>query len=210
MVNRFLAVGTLSECAIQFYRTHIKVRLSLEVDHQAITMQQTISRKWNAEQYQALCRSIPYLHPQIEGIVTKGEHEQIYAMPSADQPTRLMVSGNINEWHGRIYFNAQYIRIEPRAPDNMTMELDGQWVDGHRLVNVVGDWPRAFSLDAPASYERRAYRLRLGYSAGYIERDGVVDDAPYGLQMLSCKPLDEYIDDEQMKKILLELEIMEG
>lgn len=210
MVNRFLAVGTLSECAIQFYRTHIKVRLSLEVNHQAIIMQQTISRKWNAEQYQALCKAIPYLHPQIDGIVTKGEHDRIYTMPSADQPTRLMVSGNINEWHGRIYFNAQYIRPEPRAPDSMTIELDGQWVDGHRLVNVVGDWPRAFSLDAPASYERRAYRLRLGYSAGYIERDGVVDDAPYGLQMLSCKPLDEYIDDEQMKKILLELEIMEG
>lgn len=210
MVNRFLAVSTLSECAIQFYRTHIKVRLSLEVDHQAITMQQTISRKWNAEQYQALCRAIPYLHPQIEGIVTKGEHEQIYAMPSADQPTRLMVSGNINEWHGRIYFNAQYIRPEPRAPDSMTIELDGQWVDGHRLVNVVGDWPRAFGLDAPIGYERRVYRLRLGYSAGYIEQDGVVDDAPYGLQMLGCQPLDEYIDDEQMKKILLELEIMGG
>ena len=53
------------------------------------------------------------------------------------------------------------------------------------------------------------YRLRLSYSAGYVERDGVVDDAPYGLQVLSCQPLDEYVSDEQMKKILLELEIME-
>lgn len=210
MVNRFLAVGTLSECAIQFYRTHIKVRLSLEVNHQVITMQQTISRKWNVEQYHALCKAIPYLHPQIEGSVTKGEHEPIYTMLPADQPTRLMVSGNINEWHGRIYFNAQYIRPEPRAPDSMTIELDGQWVNSKRLVNVVGDYPRAFGLDAPIGYERRVYRLRLGYSAGYIEQDGVVDDAPYGLQMLGCQPLDEYIDDEQMKKILLELEIMGG
>lgn len=210
MVNRYLCVGALSECAIQFYRTHIKVRLSLEVNHQVITMQQTISRKWNAEQYQALCEAIPYFHPQIEGIVTKGEHDRICTMPPADSPTRLMVSGNINEWHGWIYFNAQCIRIEPRAPDSMVIELDGQWVDGHRLVNVVGDWPREFHLDAPAGYERRAYRLRLGYSAGYAEQDGIVVDAPYGLQMLSCQPLNEYIDDEQMKKILLELEIMEG
>lgn len=209
MVNRFLAVGELSECAIQFYRTHIKVRLSLEVDHQVITMQQTISRKWNAEQYKELCRTIPCLHPLIDGIVTKGEHEQIYTMPQADNPTRLMVSGNINEWHGRIYFNAQYIRPEPRAPDSMTIELDGQWVDNKRLVNVIGDYPRAFSLDAPVGYERRVYRLRLSYSAGYVEHDGVVDDAPYGLQVLSYQPLDEYISDEQMKKILLELEIME-
>ena len=209
MVNRFLAIGELSECAIQFYRTNIKVRLSLEVNHQVITTQQTISRKWNAEQYQELCRTIPCLHPHIDGIVTKGEHERIYTMPQADQPTRLMVSGNINEWHGRIYFNAQCIRPEPRAPDSMTIELDGQWVDSKRLVNVVGNYPRAFSLDAPVGYEWRVYRLRLGYSAGYIERDGIVDDVPYGLQMLSCQPLDEYIDDEQMKKILLELEIME-
>lgn len=210
MVNRFLAVGTLSECAIQFYRTHIKVRLSLEVNHQAITMQQTISRKWNAEQYQALCKAIPYLHPQIEGIVTKGEHEQIYTMPPADQPTRLMVSGNINEWRGRIYFNAQYIRPEPRAPDSMTIELDGQWVDGHKLVNVVGDWPREFHLPAPSGYEQRIYRLSLIYYGGYLEHDDVVDISSYGLQVADCKPLDEYIDDEQMKKILLELEIMEG
>ena len=210
MVNRFLAVGTLSECVIQFYRTHIKIRLSLETNHQVITMQQTISRKWNAEQYQALCRTIPYLHPQIDGIVTKGEYEQIYTMPPADKPTRLMVSGNINEWHGRIYFNAQYIRPEPRAPDSMTIELDGQWVDGHRLVNVVGDWPREFHLDAPIGYEQRIYRLSLIYSGGYLEHDDVVDISSYGLQVADCKPLDEYIDDEQMKKILLELEIMEG
>lgn len=209
MVNRFLAIGELSECAIQFYRTNIKIRLSLEVNYQVITMQQTISRKWNDEQYQELCRIIPCLHPRIDGVVTKGDHEWIYAMPQSDNPTRLMVSGNINEWHGRIYFNAQYIRIEPRAPDSMTIELDGQWVDNKRLVNVIGDYPRAFSLDAPVGYERRVYRLQLGYSAGYVEQDGVIDDAPYGLQMLSCQPLDEYIDDEQTKKILLELEIME-
>ena len=74
---------------------------------------------------------------------------------------------------------------------------------------MIGDYPRAFSLDAPVGYERRVYRLRLSYSSGYVERDGVIDDALYGLQMLSCQPLDEYISDEQMKKILLELEIME-
>lgn len=210
MVNRYLCVGTLSECVIQFYRTHIKVRLSLEVNHQVITMQQTISRKWNAEQYQALYNAIPYLHPQIEGIVTKGEHEQIYTMPPADKPTRLMVSGNINEWRGRIYFNAQYIRPEPRVPDSMTIELDGQWIDGYKLVNVVGDWPREFHLDAPSGYEKRIYRLGLIYSGGYTERDGVVDISNYGLQVVDCQPLDEYIDGEQMKKILLELEIMEG
>lgn len=209
MRNRFIAIGSLLECVIQYYATHIKICMALDVNGQIITVQQTISRKWVPDQIAALDRSIPCLHPCIDGVVTKGEHERIYTMPQADSPTRLMVSGNINEWHGRIYFNAQYIRPEPRAPDSMTIELDGQWVDNKRLVNVIGDYPRAFSLDAPVGYERRVYRLRLDYSAGYVERDGVVDDAPYGLQMLSCQSLDEYIGNEQIKKILLELEIME-
>ena len=208
MVNRFLAVGELSECAIQFYRTHIKIRLSLEVDHQVITMQQTISRKWNAEQYQELCRTIPCLHPRIDGVVTKGEHERIYTMPQADSSTRLMVSGNINEWHGNIYFNGQYMRIVANMADNISIEVDGQWVDNGRLINICGDWPREFHIPAPNGYEKRVYRLNLIYSGGYIAHDGVVDIADYGLQVVDCQPLDKYIDDEQMKKILLELEIM--
>lgn len=209
MRNRFIAIGSLLECVIQYYATHVKICMALDVNGQIITVQQTISRKWAPDQIAALDHTIPYLHPQIKGIATKNGKELIYIMQPSVKTTRLIVSGNINEWHGRIYFNAQYIRPEPRAPDSMTIELDGQWVDNKRLVNVIGDYPRAFSLDAPVDYERRVYRLRLGYSAGYVEHDGVVEDTPYGLQMLSCQPLDEYINDEQMKKILLELEIME-
>ena len=120
-----------------------------------------------------------------------------------------MISGNINEWKGSIYFNAQSIRaVDANAAHGLRIEVDGQWVDNSRLVNIVGDWPREFHIAAPDGHERRLYRLQLAHNAGYIEHDGVVDVASYGLQVLSCQPLDEYIDDEQMKKILLELEIM--
>lgn len=210
-INRFIAVGDLHEAAIQFYRTHAKIRLSLIVNNQVITIQQTISRKWASDQYDALCQLIPYLHPQIKGIVTKNGTEPIYTMQAADQPTRLMVSGNINEWHGNIYFNGQYMRIvDANMGDNISIEVDGQWVDNGRLINVCGDWPREFSISAPSGYEQRVYRLNLIYSGGYIAHDGVVDISDYGLQVVDCQPLDEYIDDEQMKKIVLELEIMEG
>ena len=60
----------------------------------------------------------------------------------------------------------------------------------------------------PKGYEQRVYRLNLIYYGGYMSHDGVVDISDYGLQVADCQPLDEYIDDEQMKKILLELEIM--
>lgn len=209
MRNRFVCIGTLLECSIQYYATHAKVRMALDVNGQTITIQQTISRKWVKEQYAALGDLIPYLHPKAKGTVTKNGKETIYTMEPSDSITHLMISGNINEWHGNIYFNGQYMRVVANMADSISIEVDGQWVDNGRLVNIVGDWPREFHIPAPDGYERRLYRLQLAYSAGYVEHDGVVDAAPYGLQVVDCQSLDEYIDDEQMKKILLELEIMD-
>ena len=208
MRNRFVCIGTLLECAIQYYSTHAKIRMALDVDGQTITIQQTISRKWAHDQLAALDNTIPYLHPQIKGIVTKNGRETIYTMKPSSQPTRLIASGNINEWHGNIYFNGQYINLCTNMADNISIEVDGQWVDNGRLINVCGDWAREFHIPAPNGYEQRVYRLNLIYSGGYIAYDGVVDISDYGLRVADCKPLDEYIDDEQMKKILLELEIM--
>lgn len=208
MRNRFVCIGTLLECAIQYYATYAKIRIALDVNGQTITIQQTISRKWAPDQLAALDHTIPYLHPQIKGMVTKNGKEPIYTMLPADKPTRLIVSGNINEWHGNIYFNGQHMRIVANMGDSISIEVDGQWVDNGRLINVCGDWPREFHITAPNGYEQRVYRLSLIYSGGYIAHDGIVDIVDYGLQVADCRPLDEYIDDEQMKKILLELEIM--
>ena len=208
MRNRFVCVGRLLECAIQYYATHAKIRMALDVNVQTITIQQTISRKWAPDQLSALDRTIPYLHPRINGMVTKNGKEPVYTMQPSVQPTRLMVSGNINEWNGNIYFNGQYMRIVANMDDSISMEVDGQWVDNERLINVCGDWPREFHIPAPNGYEKRVYRLSLIYSGGDLAHDGGVDISDYGLQAADCQPLDEYIDDEQMKKILLELEIM--
>ena len=208
MRNRFVCIGSLLECAIQYYSTHAKIRMALDVNGQTITIQQTISRKWASDRLAVLDRTIPYLHPQIKGMVTKNGKEPIYTMSPSDQPTRLMVSGNINEWHGNIYFNGQYMRIVANMADSISMEVDGQWVDNERLINVCGDWPREFHIPAPSGYEQRVYRLNLIYSGGYIAHGGVLDIADYGLQVVACQPIDEYIEDEQMNKILLELEIM--
>lgn len=208
MRNTFLAVGQLNEAVIHFYSTHAKIRLTLDVSDKIIQIHQTISRKWAKQQYDDLCAMIPYLHPQIKGMVTKNGKEPIYTMSPSVQPTRLMVSGNINEWHDNIYFNGQYMRIVTNMADSISIELDGQWVDKDRLINVCGDWPREFHIPAPSSYEQRVYRLNLIYSGGYISHDDVVDITDYGLQIVDCKSLNEYIDDEQMKKILLEIEIM--
>ena len=209
MRNRFIATGTLLEAKIEYYATHAKIRMALDVNGQTITIQQTISRKWAAEQLAALDRTIPYLHPRTKGTVAKNGKEPIYAMTPSAQPTRLMVSGNINEWHEAIYFNGCYMRVvDAKMADSISIEVDGQWISNGRFINLVGDWPREFHLPAPSGYEQRVYRLGLIYSGGYIAHDGVVDISSYGLRVVDCQPLDEYIDDEQMKKIMLELEII--
>lgn len=209
MRNRFIAVGGLNELSIQYYATHVKIRMTLDINQHTITVQQTISRKWEQEQIDALTTIIPYLHPRIKGIITKNGKEPIYAMTATDQPTRLIVSGNINEWHGNIYFNGQYIRVVGAdMVDNISIEVDGQWADSRRFINIVDGWAREFCITAPNDYEQRLYRLKLIYCGGYSVHNGVVDISRCGLQVVDCKPLDEYIDDEQMKKILLELEII--
>lgn len=209
MVNKFLCIGNLHECAISFYATHVKIRLSLDINNQSITFSQTVSHKWQKDRCDELCRMIPLLHPRIDGMVTKNGKEQIYTMRQADKPTKLLISGNINEWHDNIYFNSQYMRIvDANAVDNISIEVSGQWADKNRFINICGDWPREFHLPAQSGYENRLYKLNLLYNAGYIVHDGIVDISDYGLHIASYEPLDEYIDNEQMKKILLELEIM--
>lgn len=210
MRNCFIAIGGLNEISIQLYATHAKIRLSLDVNNQTITIQQTISRKWAKQQYNELCSLIPQLSPKTKGIVSKNGKEQIYTMQPSNQPTRLMISGNINEWHSNIYFNGQYMRIvDANMADNISIEVDGQWVNNNRLINICGDWAREFHISAPPGYEQRLYRLKLIYNAGYSVQNGVVNISSYGLSISSYKPLYEYIDDELMKKILLELEIMD-
>lgn len=209
MVNKFLCVGNLHECIISFYATHVKIRLSLDINNQSITFSQTISHKWQKDRCDEICRMIPYLHPRIDGMITKNGKEQIYTMRQDDKPTKLLISGNINEWHSNIYFNSQYMRIvDANVDDNINIEVSGQWADKNRFINICGDWPREFHLQAPSDYEQRLYKLNLTYDAGYIIHDGIVDTSDYGLHIVDYEPFDEYIDDEQMKKILLELEIM--
>lgn len=208
MRNTFLAVGRLNEAVIHFYSTHAKIRLTLDMSDKIIQVQQTISRKWAKQQYDDLCAMIPYLHPCIDGHVLKNGKEQIYTMTAADAQTELFVSGNISEWKGQIYFNACYMRIVQNAAHGLKIELDGQWVSKNRFVNICGDWPREFQINSPNGCEQRAYRLALDYNPGYAIHDNMVAKMDGGLKIIDCKPLDEYISDEQMKKILLELEIM--
>lgn len=209
-MNRFLCVGQLSELRIDLYQTHMKARFSIITNNQCLTMSQTISRKWNEVQIKQWLDMMPYIHPRIDSYVyVKNKH--YYTMKKSDMPTRLLVSGNINEWKKSLYFNVQYCRIaDDSAADGMSIEMDGQWVDSGRFLNICGDSPRVFSIQRPDGCDDRICRLRLNYDAGYsIEQNRVIMHES-GLSIVDCKRTDVAMSQEEIDKWMLEYEIISG
>ena len=209
-MNRFLCVGQLSELRIDLYQTHMKARFSIITNNQCLTMSQTISRKWNEAQIKQWLDMMPYIHPRIDGYVYV-KNQCYYTMKKSDTPTRLLVSGNINEWKKSLYFNVQYCRIaDDNAADSMSIEMDGQWVDSSRFLNICGDSPRVFSIQRPDGCDDRICRLRLNYDAGYsIEQNRVITHES-GLSIVDCKGTDVAMSQEEIDKWMLEYEIISG
>ena len=208
MVNKFLAIGDLQEIRIDLFKTHMKIRLSIAITPtNVITCQQTISRRYGSAQIQAWLDLAPNLHPRMDSYVY-ANNQRYFTMNLSITPTKLLVSGNVNEYKKTLYFNMQYCRrINNTSNAGLSIEIDGQWVDKDRFVNLTGEWARLFHIPAIDGYEKRLYRLRLDYSSGAVTDGDTVKVEPYGLSIIDCQPLDEYIDDEQMKNILLEIEI---
>ena len=207
-MNRFLCVAQLQELRIDLYQTHMKARFSVITNNQCLAMAQTLSRKWNTAQIKSWLNMAQYIHPRIDSyIYVKNKH--YYIMKKSDIPTKLLISGNINEWKKSLYYNVQYCRIvEDNAPDSMNIEMDGQWLDSWRFLNICGDSPRIFSIKRPDGCESCIYRLRLEYDAGYsIEQNRVITH-PSGLSVTDYKRTDTAMSQEEIDKWMLEYEII--
>lgn len=207
-MNRFLCVAQLQELRIDLYQTHMKARFSVITNNQCLTMSQTLSRKWNEAQIKSWLAMAQYIHPRIDSyIYIKNKH--YYTMKKSDMPTRLLVSGNINEWKKSLYYNVQYCRIvEDNAADSMNIEMDGQWLDSIRFLNICGDSPRVFTIKRPDGCEGYICRLRLEYDAGYsIEQNRVITH-PSGLSVVDCKKTDAAMSQEEIDKWMLEWSIV--
>lgn len=187
----------------------MRIKLSIAITPtNIITCQQTISRKWNEVQIKQWLDMMPYIHPRIDSYVYV-KNQRYYTMKKSDTPTKLLVSGNINEWKKSLYFNVQYCRIaDDNAVDGMSIEMDGQWVDSGRFLNICGNSPRVFSIQRPDGCDGRICRLRLAYDAGYsIEKNRVMTHES-GLSIVDCKLTDAVMSQEEIDKWMLEYEII--
>ena len=166
-------------------------------------MSQTLSRKWNEAQIKSWLNMAQYIHPRIDSYI------YYYTMKKSDMPTKLLVSGNINEWKKSLYYNVQYFRIvEDNAADSMNIEMDGQWLDSSRFLNICGDSPRVFNIKRPDGCEGCICRLRLEYDAGYsIEQNRVITH-PSGLIVVDCKRTQAVINQEKIDNSILKCTIL--
>lgn len=209
MFNRFILLGELSEISILLFSTHLRVRLSINVNNQTITIQQTINHRWNKKQYDELCDMIHLFRPKIDGYVLKNGVEKIYTIKSNSNPSKLLISGNVNEWRGNIYFNGQYIRFEPNGHDFLSIEIDGQWIDNNRLLNVLNDSPVVFHFRENTNMANDGvYRINFTYNSGYNVCDNIVSTNKDGLIIESCKYISPPMEKEKIDKLMLEYEII--
>lgn len=188
------------------YRTHVKLRMSITVNHQVITASHIISRRWRQDDYHKLLSILPNLHPRVDGWVYV-DGKQYYHLNAASRPSRLITSGNINEWRDNVYFNEHYIDFATNMDDVISIEVDGQWIDSGHLLNVTNNSPRVLTLPKPDGVDGIC-RLQLGYDAWYTVKDGIVRTHDGGLWVKSCNPTNAAYSQEQLDKFMLEWSII--
>lgn len=208
MLNRFICVGTLIECSIAVYQTHMRWRFSMDVNNQTIQFTHTVSRRWASKQHAAMSTMIPRLHPRIDGTVLKNGTDRVYTMSANcdnTQFTRLMVTGNINTWRDNVYYNAQYVGFSANNIDIISIEVEGQWIDNSRFLNICADSPRIFSLPKRG---QGLCRLKLEHDTGATVRGDTVITHDNGLIVRQCQELGSAISKEEIDKAMLEWSIM--
>lgn len=210
VTNKFLCVGTIQEFVCHFFPTHIKIKFTINTNNQTITCSQVISHKYNKATYDYICSIIPKIHTQISSFVYVN-NKKYYEMPRSNKPTRILSSGYINEYKNYIYFNSQYISIDfgANTKDNISIEVEGLWVDKNRFLNTTNNSPKVFHIDKPAKAEiGRIYTLNLGYNAGYKIVGDVVEETEYGLYIKGAHDMNKIMKQEEIDKWLLEYEII--
>ena len=110
LLNKFTLIGYLSEIRVDLFRSHIKAKLSIDLQDNNITCYATISRRFNKEWHHEFEVLLSRLVPKQDGwAYVNGE--QYYKMDSFTHPSCLFLSGNISSSGDMIFFNFEYCKI---------------------------------------------------------------------------------------------------
>lgn len=210
LLNKFTLIGYLSEIRVDLFRSHIKAKLTIDLHSYIVTCYATISRRFNKEWYHEFESLLSRLVPKQDGwVYVNGE--QYYKMDSYTQPSCLFLSGNISSSGDMIFFNFEYCRIidEQLAP-SVSIEIEGQFVDKDRFLNIISDSPRIFNLKRPnQAIDGKIYKAWLRYNPSYRIQDNTIYPVEIDrLTLAKIEPTDKQITDEQLQDYLLEWKII--
>lgn len=210
LLNKFTLIGYLSEIRVDLFRSHIKAKLSIDLQGHNITCYATISRRFNKEWYHEFETMLSRLAPKQDGwVYVNGE--QYYRMDSYTQPSCLFLSGNISSSGDMIFFNFEYCKMldEQLAP-YVSIEIEGQFADKDRFLNIISDSPRIFNIKRPKkANEDKIYKAWIQYHPSYTIQDDIVYPVEVDrLTLAKIESTDKQITDEQLQNYLLEWKII--
>lgn len=210
LLNKFTLIGYLSEIKVDLFRSHIKAKLAIDLQGHNITCYATISKRFNKEWYQEFESLLSRLVPKQDGCVYVNG-EQYYNMDSYTQPSCLFLSGNISSSGDMIFFNFEYCKImDEQLTPYISIEIEGQFVDKDKFLNIISDSPRIFNLKRPnQAIDRKIYKAWLRYNPSYrIQDDTIYPVNVAKLTMIKIEPTNKQITDEQLQDYMLEWKII--
>ena len=181
LVNRFIAIGHLTEARFDLYPTHIKAKLALDINGASLTCYARISRKFNGESYADITGLLDHLHPKVDGYVWVNDSIYYQLDEANGAPTQLMISGNISPNDAVLFFNFAYCKICQSQTSKLTIDICGQFINDQQLLNIVSDNPRVFNIERPEGVSQDAlYNCEVTYNYPWIKCDGTIkcNDAP--------------------------------
>lgn len=210
LLNKFTLIGYLSEIRVDLFRSHIKAKLAIDLHSYTVTCYATISRRFNNEWYREFESLLSRLEPQRDGwAYVNGE--QYYKIGSSVQPSCLFLSGNISSSSDMMFLNFEYCQIvDKQSQQSMSIEMEGQFVDKDKFLNIISDSPRIFNIKRPKqANDDKIYKAWLQYNPSYTIQDDIVYPVEVDrLTLAKIEPTDKQITDEQLKDYLLEWKII--
>ena len=210
LLNKFTLIGYLSEIRVDLFRSHIKAKLSIDLQDHNITCYATISRRFNKEWYHEFESLLSRLVPKQDGwVYVNGK--QYYKMDSCTQPSCLFLSGNISSSGDMIFFNFEYCKIlDEQLSPSMSIEIEGQFIGKDRFLNIISDSPRIFNVKRPnRAIDGKIYKVWVRYNPPYKVQDGTI--YPVNVDRLTCVKIaqtNKQISDEQLRDYILEWKII--
>ena len=210
LLNKFTLIGYLSEIRVDLFRSHIKAKLSIDLQGHNITCYATISRRFNKEWHHEFETLLSRLVPKQDGwVYVNGE--QYYKMDSYTQPSCLFLSGNISSSGNMIFFNFEYCKIlDEKLSPYVSIEIEGQFVDKDRFLNIISDSPRIFNLKCPSRViDGKIYKAWLRYNPSYRVQDDTIYPVEVDrLTLAKIESTNKQITDEQLQDYILEWKII--